>query len=152
VEATRFLDEVAAVLEPGGALLLGVDLVKDVSRLEAAYNDSQGVTAAFNRNMLDVVNDCLEGDFVKEEFAHVAFYDRQQDWIEMRLRALRPQSVHVRTIDVQLELPEGAEIRTEISCKYTRESLARRLPERLELFAWHTDPEDLFGLAVLRRR
>jgi L-histidine N-alpha-methyltransferase len=151
-EATRFLRDTASVLERGGAVLLGVDLVKDVGRLERAYNDAQGVTAAFNRNILNVVNENLEGDFVPEAFAHVAFYDREQAWIEMRLRALRPQRVHVRAIDVSLDLREGAEIRTEISCKYTRESLTRLLPDELELSEWHTDAEQLFGLALLRRR
>ena len=151
-EATRFFRDIAGVLEPGGSLLLGVDLVKDVGRLERAYNDAQGVTAAFNRNILSVVNTCLDGDFAPDAFAHVAFYDREQAWIEMRLRARRPQTVHVRAIDVRLDLPEGAEIRTEISCKYTRESLRQLLPGELELAEWHTDVENLFGLALLRRR
>lgn len=151
-EATRFLRDTAAVLEPPGALLLGVDLVKDVARLELAYNDAQGVTAAFNRNILNVVNDSLDGDFVPEAFAHVAFYDRERAWIEMRLRALHAQRAHVRAIGVTLDLPEGAEIRTEISCKYTRASLEELLPDELELAEWHTDPEDLFGLALLQRR
>jgi L-histidine Nalpha-methyltransferase len=151
-EATRFLRDTASVLERGGSVLLGVDLVKDVERLERAYNDAQGVTAAFNRNILNVVNECLDGDFVPEAFAHVAFYDQERAWIEMRLRALRPQTAHVRAVGVRLELSEGAEIRTEISCKYTRGSLTRLLPDELELSDWHTDNEQLFGLALLRRR
>jgi L-histidine Nalpha-methyltransferase len=151
-EATRFFEDIASILQPGGALLLGVDLVKDVARVEAAYNDARGVTAAFNRNILSVVNDCLDGDFVPQEFGHVAFYDRRHAWIEMRLRALRKQTAHVRAIGVTLELQEGDEIRTEISCKYTRASLEALLPRTLATSGWHQDPEALFALAVLERR
>ncbi len=150
-ESARFLEKVADVLLPGGCVLLGLDLVKDVGRLEAAYNDAQGVTAAFNRNILQVVNQRLEGDFDPAAFDHIAFYDVQNAWIEMRLRARRAQKVSIRAIDVRLELAEGEEIRTEVSCKYTRTSLRALLPRGLELFGWYEDPDRLFALALLRR-
>ena len=85
----QFLADLAAGLAPGDGLLLGTDLVKDVDRLVAAYDDAAGVTAAFNRNVLAVVNRELDADFVPERFAHVALFDADQEWIEMRLRADR---------------------------------------------------------------
>ena len=91
--------------------------------LEAAYNDSAGVTAAFNRNMLAVVNRELDADFDLDAFEHVAFYDREQEWIEMRLRALRPMDVHVGKLGLDVHFANREELRTEISAKFTRERL-----------------------------
>jgi L-histidine N-alpha-methyltransferase len=151
-EVPVFFRRLAGSLEPGDGLLVGVDLVKDTARLEAAYNDSQGVTAAFNLNILDVLNRKLGANFDSSAFEHVAFYDRHNAWIEMRLRALRPSSVNIPLSDVAMHFVPGDEIRTEISCKYTRESLASLLPGTgLSLHSWYTDPEQLFGLALLRR-
>jgi len=147
-----FLARLAAVLREGDGFLLGVDLVKDTARLHAAYNDAAGVTARFNRNILKAVNEALDGDFDPAAFEHVAFYDRENAWIEMRLRALRPMRVHVRGAGVQRAFVKGEEIRTEISCKYTRASLAALLPGTgLRLVDWLTDEEGLFALAVLER-
>ena len=117
----RFLRGLARALRPQDRLLLGTDLVKDPAVLEAAYNDSAGVTAAFNRNMLAVVNRELDADFDLDAFEHVAFYDREQEWIEMRLRALRPQVVHVRKLGLTVHFANREELRTEISAKFTRE-------------------------------
>jgi L-histidine N-alpha-methyltransferase len=147
-----FLARLAAVLREGDGFLLGVDLVKDAARLRAAYNDAAGVTARFNRNILKAVNEALDGDFDPAAFEHVAFYDRDNAWIEMRLRALRPTRVNVRGAGVERAFEAGDEIRTEISCKYTRASLAALLPGTgLRLLDWLTDEEDLFALAVLER-
>jgi L-histidine N-alpha-methyltransferase len=155
-ERQRFLCALADMMAPGDGLLLGVDLVKDHAELEAAYNDPQGVTAAFNRNVLAVVNRRFGGDFVPDAFAHRAFYDPDHARIEMRLRALRAMRVHLRApglqTDFALELADGAEIRTEISCKFTRASLSATAREaKLGLTGWFTDPEQRFALALLTR-
>jgi L-histidine N-alpha-methyltransferase len=150
-EVPGFLRAAAATLASEDAFLLGLDLVKDVGRLEAAYDDAAGVTARFNRNILRVVNDRLGGDFEPEAFEHVAFYDRERDWIEMRLRATKAMRVRVPASDLTLRLAAGDEIRTEISCKYTRSSLERLLEGTgLRVADWLTDDEGLFALALLR--
>jgi L-histidine N-alpha-methyltransferase len=151
-EVPGFLARLGGILAKGDGFLLGVDLVKDPARLHAAYNDAAGVTARFNRNILKVVNEVLDGDFDPAAFEHVAFYDRDNAWIEMRLRALRPTRVNVRGAGVERAFEAGDEIRTEISCKYTRASLAALLPGTgLRLVGWLADPEELFALAVLER-
>jgi L-histidine N-alpha-methyltransferase len=147
-----FLAGLSRVLSPGDGFLLGVDLVKDPARLHAAYNDAAGVTALFNRNILNVVNQAFDGDFDPEAFEHVAFYDARQAWIEMRLRALRPMRVRLPGAGIDRSLEAGDEIRTEISCKYTRGSLEALLPGTgLKVVDWLTDEEDLFALAVMQR-
>jgi L-histidine Nalpha-methyltransferase len=151
-EVPVFLRRLAGSLEPGDGFLLGVDLVKDTARLEAAYNDAEGVTAQFNLNILEVLNRKLGADFEVSSFEHVAFYDRHHAWIEMRLRALRPSIVSIPAADVALRFARGDEIRTEISCKYTRETLSALLPGTgLTMARWFTDPEDLFALALLQK-
>jgi L-histidine Nalpha-methyltransferase len=151
-ETPAFFRSAASILAPGDAMLVGLDLVKDRARLEAAYNDSRGVTAEFNRNILRVINARLGADFEPSAFEHVAFYDSERAWIEMRLRAVRASAVHVPGAQVDLALAPGDEIRTEISCKYTREALETSLGGTgLILDEWRTDPEALFALALLRR-
>ena len=147
-----FFRAAAGVLGPGDGMLVGLDLVKDRRRLEAAYDDLQGVTAAFNRNILSVMNARLGADFDPLAFDHVAFYEPRAAWIEMRLRARREVHAHVPGAGVELELPAGGEIRTEISCKYTRPALEALLPSTgLALDDWRTDAESLFALALLRK-
>jgi L-histidine N-alpha-methyltransferase len=148
----RFLRELAARLDEDGFLLLGTDLVKDPAVLEAAYDDSQGVTAEFNLNMLRVVNRELGADFDLEQFEHVAFYDEQREWIEMRLRARRAHAVRVAALDLDLEFGRGEELRTEISAKFTPERVRADLGAAgLELAEWYTDPDGLFALSLSRR-
>jgi L-histidine N-alpha-methyltransferase len=147
-----FFRSAAAVLAQGDAFLVGVDLVKDPARLHAAYNDAAGVTAEFNRNILRVLNHRLRADFDPEGFEHRAFYDPERQWIEMRLRALRPMVARIPAAGMKLHLAKGDEIRTELSCKYTPESFAARLAESgLVLERWITDPEGLFASVLLRR-
>jgi L-histidine Nalpha-methyltransferase len=147
-----FFADAAQRLAPGDAFLVGVDLVKDIGRLEAAYNDTRGVTAEFNRNILRVVNRRLGANFAPEAWEHVGFFDRESSWIEMRLRASSSQHVTVPAADVEISFPRGAEIRTEISCKYTKKTLESLLEgSGLRLERWMTDDERLFGLAFLRR-
>jgi L-histidine N-alpha-methyltransferase len=145
----KFLRSIARVLRPRDALLLGTDLVKDPAVLEAAYNDSAGVTAAFNRNLLAVINRELDADFDLAAFEHVAFYDREQEWIEMRLRALRPQVVEVRKLRITVHFANREELRTEISAKFTRERIEADLAAAgLELREFLTDRDDLFALSL----
>jgi L-histidine N-alpha-methyltransferase len=147
-----FLRDAARALRPGDAFLVGLDLVKDPARLEAAYNDAAGVTAEFNRNILRVVDERLGADFDPADFEHVAFYDPAHQWIEMRLRARRAVHARVPAAGLELRLAAGGEIRTEISCKYTRESFSRRLRATgLQLVRFLPDPEELFALALLAR-
>jgi len=152
-EVPAFLGRMAAQLAPRDGFLVGLDLVKDVRRLEAAYNDGAGVTAAFNRNILGVLNERLGADFNPEAFEHVAFYDRATACIEMRLRSSRAQRVRIPGACLELAFAPGDEIRTEISCKYTRASFEALLPRTgLGLDRWYADPENLFALALLGRR
>ena len=123
-----------------GPALVGTDLVKDRAVLEAAYNDAAGVTAEFNRNVLRVLNDGLDGDFDPDAFEHVAFFDGANSWIEMRLRACGEQEVRLEGADLTVQFADGEELRTEISTKFTREGVERELLEAgLRLDAFMTD-------------
>lgn len=147
-----FLRAVARQLEPGDTFLLGVDCVKDRARLHAAYNDAAGVTAEFNKNILRVINAHLRSDFDTEAFEHVAFYDTEAAWIEMRLRAIRDMRVSIPGAGIEMQFRRGDEVRTELSCKYTRSSLeAMLVGTGLGLESWYTDPEELFASVLLRR-
>lgn len=150
--AIAFLRDVAHVLGADGRFLLGTDLVKDTRVLEAAYNDAEGVTAEFNRNALRVLNRQLGADFVPEQYDHVAFFDEENSWVEMRLRSARDQTVTIPAIDMTLRLREGEEIRTEISCKYTRDSVERLLrASGLEMVEWIPDAGSNFALSLAAR-
>jgi L-histidine N-alpha-methyltransferase len=148
----RFLRKVGALLGPDDRLLLGTDLVKDPAVIEAAYDDSEGVTAEFNRNVLYVINRELGADFVPEAFEHIAFFDRQREWVEMRLRAQRPCSVMIEAIGLRVEFAAGEELRTEISAKFTRARVAADYRAAgLQLEEWYTDPDELFALSLASR-
>lgn len=148
-ERARFFRRIRELLEPGDHLLLGVDLVKDVDVLEAAYNDAEGVTAEFNRNVLHAINRDLGANFEPFSFEHVAFFDARRSWIEMRLRASGEQRVRIRACDLDLVLADGEEIRTEISTKFTPARLANEFAEAdLRLESFFTDPDGLFGLSL----
>jgi L-histidine N-alpha-methyltransferase len=151
--ATRaaFLHDIASLLAHGDHFLLGCDLVKDVGRLEAAYDDARGVTAEFNKNVLRVINRELDADFDTDAFEHVARFDPGQEWIEMRLRSTREQTVHVRGLDLDVRFDPGEEMRTEVSAKFTRDRIGRELRDAgLELVAWWTDPDGDFALSLVR--
>jgi len=150
--ARDFVASLARSLHPGEAFLLGVDLIKDTRRLEAAYNDASGITAAFNRNILQVVNRVAQGDFRPECYRHLAFYDPAHHWIEMRLVATSAQKVRLGAARLDLALAREEFIRTEISVKYDPDMARELLLETgFELMQWYTDPEHLFGLALARR-
>jgi len=151
-EAARFLQHLASALEPDEAFLLGVDFIKAPERLNAAYNDAQGTTAAFNRNILRVLNRITGSDFVPERFAHLAFYDPLQHWIEMRLVAQVDHSVRLPAVGLTIDFRAGEFIRTEISVKYDQEMIAALLGKSgFAIEQWYTDRERLFGLALARR-
>ena len=146
--AIRLLGRVRAAMEPGDRFLMGADLRKDVARIEAAYNDSRGVTAEFNRNMLRVLNHELGADFDPEAFEHRAFYDTVAHRIEMHLVSVGTQTVNVPGIG-GIAFADGETLRTEISAKYDRESVAALFEAAgLRIDAWRTDPENLFALVV----
>ena len=150
-ERAAFLSRIAALMGPDDRLLLGTDLVKERGRLEAAYDDSAGVTAEFNKNVLHVLNRELGADFDPEGFEHVARWDPEWERIDIRLRSLAEQSVWVDDLDMEIEFGDGEEMRTELSCKFTRESLDGAYAEAgLELTDWFTDPDGLFGLSLAR--
>jgi L-histidine N-alpha-methyltransferase len=145
----HFLADLASTLAPGDALLLGTDLVKDVDRLVAAYDDAAGVTAAFNRNVLSVLDRELDADFDPGAFDHVALWDPVEEWIEMRLRSQRAQTVHVRALGLAVEFAAGEELRTEISAKFRRARVEEELRAAgLHLAEWWTDPAGDFALSL----
>ena len=147
----RFLRQIACLLGPQDHLLMGTDLVKDPEVLEAAYDDAQGVTAEFNRNVLRVLNRELQADFDPENFDHVALFDSEHEWIEMRLRARHEHTTVVRGLDLPVHFAAGEEMRTEISAKFTPERLEGDLAAAgLELVRWLTDPDELFALTLSR--
>ncbi len=148
-ERAAFLADLRSALEPGDWLLLGTDLVKDPAVLVAAYDDRAGVTAQFNRNVLRVLNRELGADFDVDAYAHVAVWDPDREWIEMRLRALRPMTVTIPALDITVGFAQGEELRTEISAKFRREGVDRELTEAG--FApryWWTDPRGRFAQSL----
>jgi L-histidine N-alpha-methyltransferase len=150
-QRAAFLAAVGSTLEPGDALLLGTDLVKDPVRLVRAYDDAAGVTAAFNLNVLHVINRELGANFDVDRFEHVAVWDADHQWIEMRLRSLGAQRVDVPGLSLSADFAAGEEMRTEISAKFTRERLeADYAAAGLELAGWFTDGEGLFSLTLAR--
>jgi len=147
-----FLAGLADALEPGDSLLLGTDLVKDPARLEAAYDDSAGVTAAFNRNVLAVINRALDADFDPERFEHVARWDPDAAWIEMRLRARDAHQVRLAAIGLTVDFAEGEDVRTEISAKFTAARVEAELDRAaFALRTFFTDPAGDFGLSLATR-
>jgi L-histidine N-alpha-methyltransferase len=145
----EFLSRIAALLEPGDRILLGTDLVKETSRLEAAYDDSQGVTAEFNKNVLHVLNRDLGGDFDLDGFEHVARYDADAARMDIRLRSLAEQTVRLDGLDLTVRFAAGEEMRTEISAKFTREQLEGVYREAgLRPDGWFTDAAEDYALSL----
>jgi L-histidine Nalpha-methyltransferase len=144
-----FLVQVGAALRPGDTFLLGTDLVKHPGRLVRAYDDAAGVTAEFNRNVLVVVNRELGADFDVEEFRHVALWDAENEWIEMRLRAERAQQVTIAGLDLVVSFAAGEELRTEISAKFRRERIEAELAAAgMRIVRFWTDQDGDFGLTL----
>lgn len=148
-ERAAFLARARALLRPGDALLLGTDLVKDEDVLVSAYDDAAGVTAAFNKNVLHVVNRELGADFEPDAFEHVALWDADREWIEMRLRSRTAQTVKVPALGLAVDFAAGEELRTEVSAKFRKEGVSEELAAAgLELARWWTDGEGRFALSL----
>ncbi|EHR61816.1 L-histidine N(alpha)-methyltransferase [Saccharomonospora cyanea] len=152
-ERAKFFTSVRSVLAEGEWLLLGTDLVKDAGTLVAAYDDAQGVTAEFNRNVLHVLRTHLGADVDPIEFDHVAHWDEQQEWIEMRLRARRPLTVRIPGADLTVRFEEGEYVRTEISAKFRPEGVRAELADAgFAVRHWWTDAQQRFGLSLAQVR
>ncbi|MEC4020724.1 L-histidine N(alpha)-methyltransferase [Streptomyces sp. H27-D2] len=148
-ERTAFLKAVRGRLEPGDALLIGTDLVKDEATLVAAYDDAQGVTAAFNKNVLAVMNRELGADFDPDEFDHIARWVPDGEWIEMRLRARTDLTVKIPALDLAVTFAAGEEMRTEVSTKFRHETVRDELAAvDLDLKEWWTDAAGRFALSL----
>jgi L-histidine N-alpha-methyltransferase len=128
-QRARFLFDLNCTMASDDSLLLGADLVKDRGRLVSAYDDAAGVTADFNRNVLHVLNEQLGGDFDPERFRHVALWNEDEQWIEMRLRAQEPTEVFLSGAGITVRFDEGEELLTEISAKFTPEQIEQELSE-----------------------
>lgn len=149
VERKRFLGDVAAGMAPGDALLLGTDLVKDACRIEAAYNDAAGVTAAFNRNVLVRLNRELGADFDVEQFEHEARFDGGNEWMDVALCAIAPQVVNIAELGMTLEFERGESVRTEISAKFRRPMVEAELADAgLRLERWWTDDAGDYAVSL----
>ncbi|MCY3587048.1 L-histidine N(alpha)-methyltransferase [Candidatus Poriferisodalis sp.] len=147
-----FLDAVAGAMQTGDTFLLGTDLVKDAGRLVAAYDDAAGVTARFNLNVLSVLNRRLGADFDLDAFAHEAVFDAGNEWIEMRLRSLRTQTVHIPALEMTVDFVAGERMRTEISAKFRPERVRAELGAAgLVVQRMWTDAEGDYALTLARR-
>lgn len=148
-ERAKFLARIRDELRPGDALLLGTDLVKDPAVLVAAYDDAAGVTAAFNKNVLSVLNAELGADFDPGAFDHLAIWDPDEEWIEMRLRSAASQEVHIPAIGLTARFAIGEEMRTEHCAKFRRSGVDAELAAAgLAMRSWWTDPAGRFGLSL----
>ncbi|HEY2717523.1 MAG TPA: L-histidine N(alpha)-methyltransferase [Solirubrobacterales bacterium] len=146
-----FLARIRALLDPGDHLLLGTDLIKDRDRLELAYDDRQGVTAEFNKNVLHVLNRELDADFDPDCFEHVARFDEREERMDIRLRSLCDQDVRLEGIDLVTHFAVGEEMRTEISTKFSRPRLEAVYADAgLELVGWFTDEAEDYALSLAR--
>jgi L-histidine N-alpha-methyltransferase len=150
-ERAAFLCRIAGLLDPEDHLLLGTDLVKDVKRLELAYDDPAGVTAEFNKNVLCVLNRELGGDFDLDTFAHDSHFDVEHEWIDIGLRSLVAQDVHLANLDLTVHFDEDEVMRTEISTKFTRPRLEESYAGTgLKLASWFTDPAEDYALSLAK--
>lgn len=148
-ERAVFLASARALLAPGDALLLGTDLVKDERVLVRAYDDAAGVTAAFNKNVLTVINRELGADFDPSAFDHVALWDAGHEWIEMRLRSRTAQTVKIPSLGLVVDFAAGEELRTEVSAKFRQDGVREELSAAgLELARWWTDEKGRFALSL----
>lgn len=148
-DARRFLAEVRRLMRPGDHFLIGADLVKSEAELIAAYDDSRGVTAEFNRNVLARINAELEADFDLDAFTHVARWSADEHRVEMHMRSERAQTVTIPAADLTARFKRGETLRTEVCVKYTRESLETLVrAEGIEPVDWFTDSAERFGLLL----
>lgn len=151
-ECDIFLSQITDALESGEYFLLGIDLHKSSTQLEAAYNDRQGVTAEFNLNMLRHLNQRFEGDFDLTQFEHIAIYNENERQIEMHLRSLRSQIVHLKALNLSVKFAEGETILSEISRKFDLSEMQQLLSEKdLDCVQIWTDPNQWFAVLLCQR-
>ncbi len=151
--AADLLQGVARAMNPGDRFLLGLDMVKNPAVIEAAYNDRQGVTRQFNRNLLRHLNRALGADFNPADFDHLAFYDQDHDWVEVHLKAKRPVRVSIDDLSMTVEFEAGETIHTEICRKFSREAAEQTFARAgLRSVKWHTDPRGWCSLVQLARQ
>jgi L-histidine N-alpha-methyltransferase len=151
-ERSVLLKAIAERHRPGDHVLIGIDLVKDVDRLELAYDDPAGVTAAFNKNVLSVINRRLGADFDLDAFDHVARFDVGNEWIEMLLQARIDQRVRVDELGLEVDFANGERMRTEVSCKFRKAGFEAELElAGLEPVRWLTDAAGDFAVSISRR-
>ena len=149
---SQFLADLAVALVAGDMLLLGVDFVKSPERILAAYNDPGGLTAAFSRNVLRILNDRLGADFDPAAYDHVPRWNADEEWVDIRLRARAAQTVRIPQLDLRVEFADGEEVHTEIAAKFRRDRLEEELGGvGLEVRRWWADPTDAFGVALACR-
>lgn len=148
-EATKFLTRLRAMMGENDYLLLGVDRVKDIAVLNAAYNDSQGYTAAFNRNVLAVINRELGGHFSLDTFVHRAWFNEEKSRIEMHLHSTRSQRVRIDALDIEIPFERDESIQTEISRKFTLASLKSLVAKAGLAIARHYEPSNSYFSLVL---
>ncbi len=149
---TRFIADVASALDSGGTFLLGTDLVKEPERLWAAYNDADGVTAAFNLNLLTMLNRELNADFDLDHFEHAADWDAENEWVDIRIRSTAAQQVCVKDLGLEIDFAEGEELHTEISAKFHLDGIASELADAgMTVVKQWTDSNDDFGMTLARK-
>jgi L-histidine N-alpha-methyltransferase len=151
-ERIAFLRRIASIMHPGDRFVVGLDMVKPAGIIEAAYNDSQGVTAAFNKNILRNLNRLLNADFRVDDFEHLATYREDLERVEMHLRARRPSSATIGDLDLAVDCLPGETIRTEICQKFSRDRTIRDFQAAgLQAVGWYSDPSDWFSLVILQK-
>lgn len=151
-QAVGLLRRLSARMSSGDFFLLGADLIKDLEVIERAYNDPSGITAEFNRNVLQVVNRIAGGNFDPGLFAHLASYNSQMERLEMHLVATETHRVALPGLGLDLDIQENEAIRTEISCKYDRSRIQAMLDASgFRLDRWYTDRDRLFALALAQK-
>lgn len=149
-ESISFLQRISSNMKLDDTFLIGFDMVKPRKTVEAAYNDSRGVTCEFNKNILSVLNNEFDADFDPSRFDHLAFYNEAHDRIEMHLRANCAFSVKLESIDMKIEFNKGETIHTENSRKFTRESIEDMASQAgLSIRNWHSDPDEWFSVVEM---
>ena len=148
-ERKTLLTDIVRGMQAGDTFLLGTDLVKDHDRLVLAYDDPHGVTSEFNKNVLAVMNRQLGANFDLDQFEHVARFDTEHEWMDLRLRSLKAQTITIADLDLVVEFGEGEEMRTEISAKFRKQRVAEELATiGLEVIEWWTDDNDDYALSL----
>ena len=153
MQRKALLAAMVARQQSGDHVLLGIDLVKDIARLELAYDDPQGVTAEFNKNVLHVVNGQLDADFNPDQFEHDSRFDTENEWMDLRLRSTVDQTVSISALDLEVEFAEGELMRTEVSCKFRQSGFEAELSAiGLDPIMWLTDSAGDFAVSVSQVR